>query len=822
MRSEKNTMKMLAMLLAVVLMFASVPAFAQTTPGGAEGSTGNGDLDKCACPTTGAITHLAECPFYAEPAKECTCTEKCSPADTENGVDAVIDPNCPVCGTADADLSLCIGAASTPTEALKLSLGALLGGAAGDGGLTISLSDGVDTMVAGAAHPYTMVVSNSGDTGLAQVWVKCTLPEQASNSPASTWEITGKTGGADVTGEYGSSGELRTQIPAGAWGMTMLSLPVGSSVTFALSINTLPNASGNFTISVNAEAFYPDSDTATVADTNTLTKKADLTVSIDDGKTSLVPGEAAPYKIRVSNNGPSTVSGVTVYCPLPAGVGEASWGPTGYFSYASASPSNGTGALNSTLYLAKGAYYEFWFTLYTPATAAGSLVTAVTVVTEPGDVPDDNPSNNTATDTDTYGNSSNADVEIALGFDDQTGNKPNEITFYTEASLRSSGNATNVTVSIPKLDGVVFTVVEATQGSYNADTGVWSVGTLTNYGNEGLLLKATVTDSNPKTVTATVSGMDQTDTNPSNNSATLTITDKSDVSITASAAPAEPDVGGYVDITLTATNNGPIETCARTSMDIPAGLEYVSHTPNTEDIYFDDDEADWSIGDMAPSETRTVTVRLRVITPGIKTCEAEIEGWIPDPDASNNTSAFTIIPRGGSGGSGGGTSYAKRSLTDTQTGVKVSGGIPESTKLAVSPLDLNATGNDAVSARIRDAIAKGQLIAGYDIRLSGGFRGEITISFPVGAAYNGRTVTILHFINGRMETHTAVVENGVATIRVSSLSPFLVLNTGVNVPTFEVTDPPKTGGSSAPIGLAMLGLAAACMAAATLGRQKRV
>ena len=182
-----------------------------------------------------------------------------------------------------------------------------------------------------------------------------------------------------------------------------------------------------------------------------------------------------------------------------------------------------------------------------------------------------------------------------------------------------------------------------------------------------------------------------------------------------------------------------------------------------------------------------------------------------------------VVSSGGSGGSGGGSAYTRRTLTDVPTGLMVSGNdISARAKLVVSPLDLNATGSNVVSARIRESIEKGQLITGYDIRLVGGFRGDITVFFPVGAEYNGRSVTILHFINGRMETYTAVVENGVASIRVSSLSPFLVLNTGVTVPTSEVTDPPKTGGSSTPIGLAMLGLAAVCTAAATLGRRKRV
>ena len=74
------------------------------------------------------------------------------------------------------------------------------------------------------------------------------------------------------------------------------------------------------------------------------------------------------------------------------------------------------------------------------------------------------------------------------------------------------------------------------------------------------------------------------------------------------------------------------------------------------------------------------------------------------------------------------------------------------------------------------------MIAGYDITLPGGFWGELTISFHVGAAYEGQTVTILHYVNGQVETYTAVVVNGRTTITVSSFSPFAVLRAGVTVP----------------------------------------
>ncbi len=154
-------------------------------------------------------------------------------------------------------------------------------------------------------------------------------------------------------------------------------------------------------------------------------------------------------------------------------------------------------------------------------------------------------------------------------------------------------------------------------------------------------------------------------------------------------------------------------------------------------------------------------------------------------------------------------------MTDSATGISVSGnGIHRGAQLNVNTMNAQS-----LPAHMRKAIASGKMIVGYDITLSGGFRGNTTLSFPVGAAYEGRVVTILHYVSGRVETYTAVVENGMATITVDSLSPFAILSTGVTVPDTVVTDPPKTGDGVKPVGFVMLGLAALC--ARYLVRKKR-
>ncbi len=84
-------------------------------------------------------------------------------------------------------------------------------------------------------------------------------------------------------------------------------------------------------------------------------------------------------------------------------------------------------------------------------------------------------------------------------------------------------------------------------------------------------------------------------------------------------------------------------------------------------------------------------------------------------------------------------------------------------------------------------------ILGKNISLSGSFTGTLTLSLPVGAQYNGKTVTILHAKqDGTLETYTVVVRDGKATFDVTSLSPFAVFTDAK-----DALGIPKTGDGSA-------------------------
>jgi uncharacterized repeat protein (TIGR01451 family) len=134
------------------------------------------------------------------------------------------------------------------------------------------------------------------------------------------------------------------------------------------------------------------------ADEFTLSK-ADLSITVTDGVTTVNQGGAVTYTIVVANAGPGAVTAATVTDNFPATLTVTSW--TCVASTGSSCTVSGTGVNRAgAVTLPNGGSATFTAVAALSATATGNLVNTATV-TPPATISDPNPANNSATDTDT-------------------------------------------------------------------------------------------------------------------------------------------------------------------------------------------------------------------------------------------------------------------------------------------------------------------------------------------------------------------------------------------------------------------------------------
>src|SRR4029077_1188200 len=121
----------------------------------------------------------------------------------------------------------------------------------------------------------------------------------------------------------------------------------------------------------------------------------DLSITKDDGVTSVVPGTDTTYAIVASNAGPNPVSGASVTDSFPA----ASFSSDTYTAVgaggASGFTASGSGTIADTVTLPVGASITYTVTAHVNPSARGSLANTATVAM-PAGLTDPVPGNNSA------------------------------------------------------------------------------------------------------------------------------------------------------------------------------------------------------------------------------------------------------------------------------------------------------------------------------------------------------------------------------------------------------------------------------------------
>lgn len=251
--------------------------------------------------------------------------------------------------------------------------------------LAVSKTDGSAIYTPGGTVVYTIVVTNNGPSDVPGATVSDPLPAGIASA---SWSCAA------------SAGSSCTAAGSGAIADTV-SLRSGGTATYTSTLSVPAGFTGSLvntvTASVPAGVTDPNPGNDSATDTDTLTASADLSVTKTDGSATYAPGAPAVYTIVVSNLGPSSIQGVAVSDPLPAGITTATWSCSA--SAGSACAASGTGAIADTVDLLAGGTATYTLTLTVPSGRTGTLVNTASASLPPG-ATDPNPGNESATDTD--------------------------------------------------------------------------------------------------------------------------------------------------------------------------------------------------------------------------------------------------------------------------------------------------------------------------------------------------------------------------------------------------------------------------------------
>jgi CSLREA domain-containing protein/uncharacterized repeat protein (TIGR01451 family) len=264
----------------------------------------------------------------------------------------------------------------------------LIGCTAPSADLQITVNDGKSAAVAGAQNTYTIVAKNNGPSYVTGATVKDTFPSIFTGVTYSATETGGATG-FTISG----TGNINNTV----------TMPPGSSITYKATGKLSASATGTVsdTASVTAPSGISDPNLANnkATDTDTITLKADLKVTVTDGKTSAIPGSKNTYTIVVTNVGPSRVVGAVIQDSFPSTFTGVTYTTT-QSGGASGFTASGSGNINNTVTMPPASTITYKAVGTISASATGSISDTATV-TAPTGVTDPNTANNSATDTDT-------------------------------------------------------------------------------------------------------------------------------------------------------------------------------------------------------------------------------------------------------------------------------------------------------------------------------------------------------------------------------------------------------------------------------------
>ncbi len=493
--------------------------------------------------------------------------------------------------------------------------------------IAVSKDDGVTTAVPGiTVLTYTITVSNNGPSDDPAVSLVDNFPSELSCTFTSV-------AGGGATGNTAAGSDDLTEV---------LNMPVSSSVTYTVTCDIDPAATGTLSNTATASASVTDpvSGNNSAIDNDTqLTPEADVSVTKDDALTIAIPGDTTViYTIVVANDGPSADPAVTLTDTLPAELSCTFTSTTS--GGASGNTAGGSGDLSETLDMPVGGMVSYNVSCDIDPSATGTLSNTAVVAAS---VTDPDSGNNMATDDDTV-LEPEADLSVSKVDDADPVVAGSTLIYTITVDNPGPSDAVNVVVS-DSLPGEVTLI--STTGCNEDPSGAptCTLGTIPSGGSASYMLEVMV-DLNFDGVlsnTATVSA-DTSDPDSSDNSTTETTTitpAESDLVLTISSNAIPPiQLGEVIDITLEVNNAGPgNNTGVTVNAELSSGLALFNPGPVIEGgncVTANGSMITFDIGSLANGDSANCIFAVEIILSGDQSIMANVSGDITDPVPNNN------------------------------------------------------------------------------------------------------------------------------------------------------------------------------------------
>jgi large repetitive protein len=505
---------------------------------------------------------------------------------------------------------------STPQGVADLSLGKLVSN---------------PTPNVGSSVVFTLTLNNAGPNPATNVAVQDTLPAGYTfvSSTPSQGTYSNITGVWTVgTVNSGASATLQLTATVNAAGS------YANTSQVSASDQNDPDSTPN-----NSAAGEDDQSTATTVPVEV----ADLALAKSVSNPNPTVGSNFVYTLTLSNVGPSNATNVIVADQLPAGV-----------TFVSAASSQGvfdntTGVWNvGTVAASASATLQITVTL----NAAGAVTNSAQVTASDQLDPDSTVNNGIGNGEDDQVSVTTpqgiADLSVSNAVSTTTPAVGSTITFTVVLTNAGPDDATNVIVQDSLPAGYTFVSATASQGTYNAATGIWAVGTVMSGTTMTLQITATVNAVGPYVNTAQVGSADQfdPDSTPNNNvpgeddlaavvvipvaasspptpttaaaagasaNQPAPIIDIVDPVIMKSVNPPFSQPGETVTWTITVMNPGSIPATRVVVVDnMPPEVEITSVTATQGNIMVNNQTVTFTLAVLGPGQSATITIVTRV------------------------------------------------------------------------------------------------------------------------------------------------------------------------------------------------------------------